>query len=75
MRVGVRADLTLRPWDTSRPPVTAALTMVAPLPALRTTAAVGAEAAPMADLNGKPSTAGVLRALQENFDSLFLGGL
>jgi hypothetical protein len=31
LRAGVLADLVLHPWDTTRPPVTAALTVVAPL--------------------------------------------
>src|SRR4051794_28204241 len=31
LRVGVLGDLVLRPWDTSRPPVTARLTVLAPL--------------------------------------------
>ncbi len=35
LRVGVLADLVLRPWDSSRPPVTAELTVIAPLDALR----------------------------------------
>jgi hypothetical protein len=34
LRVGVLGDLVLRPWDTSRPPVTAHVTVVAPLAAL-----------------------------------------
>jgi uncharacterized protein DUF222 len=39
LRVGVLADLVLRPWDTSRPPVTAHLRVIAPLDALRAAAA------------------------------------
>ena len=35
LRAGVLADLILRPWDTSRPPVTAELTVLAPLEALQ----------------------------------------
>ncbi len=34
LRAGVLADLTLRPWDETRPPVTAHLTVVAALPTL-----------------------------------------
>ncbi|MSW65228.1 MAG: DUF222 domain-containing protein, partial [Actinobacteria bacterium] len=34
LRTLVLADLVLRPWDTSRPPVTAHITIHAPLPAL-----------------------------------------
>ncbi|MCZ2816055.1 hypothetical protein [Modestobacter sp. VKM Ac-2984] len=36
LRAQVMADLILRPWDTSREPVTAHLTVLAPLPALHT---------------------------------------
>jgi hypothetical protein len=34
LRVGVLGDLVLRPWDTTRPPVTAHLTVIAPLDTL-----------------------------------------
>jgi hypothetical protein len=34
LRAGVLADLILRPWDTSRPAVTASVTVEAPLPTL-----------------------------------------
>jgi hypothetical protein len=39
LRVGLLGDLALRPWDTTRPPVTGHLEVVAPLDALRTAAA------------------------------------
>ncbi len=39
LRVGVLGDLVLRPWDESRPPVTAHLTVLADLGALRAAAA------------------------------------
>jgi hypothetical protein len=39
LRVGALADLVLRPWDTSRPPVTAQLTVLAPLDTLASGAA------------------------------------
>jgi hypothetical protein len=39
LRAGVLADLVLRPWDTGRPPVTAGLTVLAPLDTLRATSA------------------------------------
>jgi hypothetical protein len=74
-RVGVFTDLVLRPWDTSRSPMTAHLTVVAPIPALRPSVTVGAQAAPTADLDGQPITAGALRALLEDLDSLCPGGL
>ena len=35
LRTEIMADLILRPWDTSRPPVTAHVTVLAPLPVLR----------------------------------------
>jgi hypothetical protein len=41
LRVGLLADSVLRPWDTSRPSVTANLTVVAPLDALRAPPARG----------------------------------
>jgi hypothetical protein len=75
LRVGILTDLVLRPWDTSRPPVTASLTVFAPLPALRPTVTVGAQAAPTAELNGEPITAGALRALLEDLDAVCPGGL
>jgi hypothetical protein len=75
LRVGVFTDLTLRPFDTTRPPVTAHLTVLAPLPALRPTATVGAEPAPTGEINGEPITAGALRALLEEVDGLCPGGL
>jgi hypothetical protein len=43
LRAGVLADLILRPWDTSRPAVTAQLTVVAPLDTLIPGAAGTAE--------------------------------
>jgi hypothetical protein len=43
LRVGVLGDLALRPWDTSRPPVTARITVLAPLNTL-TVAAAGHDA-------------------------------
>jgi hypothetical protein len=39
LRVGVLADLVLRPWDTSRPAVTAHITVVAPMETLSAGAA------------------------------------
>jgi hypothetical protein len=72
LRGGVLADLILRPWDTGRPAVTAALTVVAPLSAL--TAAPGDGAEP-ADVAGQPITAVHLRELLEQLDALRPGGL
>jgi hypothetical protein len=72
LRVGVLADLVLRPWDTSRPPVTAHVTVVAPLPTLN-----GPVRAPVepGEVDGQPITAAQLRALLEQLDSLCPGGL
>ncbi len=39
LRAGVLTDLVLRPWDSTRPPVTASLTVVAPLDTLVAAAA------------------------------------
>ncbi|WP_163204370.1 DUF222 domain-containing protein [Blastococcus saxobsidens] len=49
LRVGALYDLVTRPWDTSRPPVTAHLTVLAPLPTLRA-AAAGHDACAVAHL-------------------------
>jgi hypothetical protein len=87
LRVGMLADLVFRPWDASRPPVTALLTVVAPLSALRKpTAGAGAseltgahhgpgEPQPTAEVNGEPITAAGLRDLLEQVDALCPGGL
>jgi hypothetical protein len=83
LRAGVLADLVLRPWDTGRLPVTAHLTVLAPLPALvpaepgpldafRRPAAV---AAPVGEVNGQPVTAAHLRELLAQLDALCPGGL
>nr|WP_239522111.1 HNH endonuclease signature motif containing protein [Geodermatophilus sabuli] len=58
LRVGVLADLTLRPWDEDRDPVSAQLTITAPLDALRPTR-TPARAAPLDLLSPPgPDTAG-----------------
>jgi hypothetical protein len=87
LRALVLEDLILRPWDTSRPPVTAQLTITAPIGALRPqtptgTAAAGAGdgaagggPAPIADLDGQPITAAVLRGLLDRLDATCPGGL
>jgi hypothetical protein len=83
LRVGVLADLTLRPWDTARPSVTASLVVVAPVEALRQPAtapevtlpgAVPARA-PVAEVNGLPITAAHVRELLRQLDALCPGGL
>ncbi|NEK60488.1 DUF222 domain-containing protein, partial [Geodermatophilus sabuli] len=58
LRVGVLADLTLRPWDDTRDPVTAQLTITTPLDALHPTT-TRAGAAPLDALRSSgPGTAG-----------------
>ncbi|MGY2085988.1 HNH endonuclease signature motif containing protein, partial [Blastococcus sp. SYSU DS0539] len=85
LRVAALGDLVLRPWDTSRLPVTAHLDVLAPVGALFAAAGhdpcpVGAplphpaDAAP-AEVDGQPITAGQLRDLLEFLDALCPGGL
>jgi hypothetical protein len=80
LRVGVLSDLVLRPWDTSRPAVTAALTVVAPVGGLRTgttPGSAGPDALPdrVAEVGGQPITAAHLRELLQELGSLCPGGL
>ncbi|WP_175551706.1 DUF222 domain-containing protein [Geodermatophilus amargosae] len=70
IRAEVLTDLVLRPWDDSRPPVTAHLTVHAPLLALE-----GRAGGEPAEIDGQPITAAHLRDLLERFDSLCPGGL
>jgi hypothetical protein len=66
LRPAVVADLILRPWDDTRPPVTAHLQITATLASLRgTSAEAGA-------VSGLPITAGHLRALLAELDALGL---
>ena len=51
------------------------LTLHAPIAALRSSATTGAEPAPTGEVNGEPITAGALRALLDDLDSLCPGGL
>ena len=69
LRAGVAADLMLRPWDTSRPPVTAVLNVVAPLPSL-----TGAGVAP-GEVDGTTITATHVRELLLQLDAVCPGGL
>jgi hypothetical protein len=75
LRVGVLADLVLRPWDTSRPPVTAVLSVTAPLDALRPSVTATGEGRPTAEVDGEPITAAALREFLEEVDALCPGGL
>ena len=71
LRTEVLADLVLRPWDTSRTPVTAHLTVLAPLPD-RGDVPTDADTA---TVDGAPITATQLRELLERLDALCPGGL
>ncbi len=89
LRALVLQDLVLRPWDTSRQPVTAHLELIAPLPVLDTRSAgegtrpTGGDVGPFtpptdADtptVDGAPITAGQLRGLLEQLDAMCPGGL
>jgi hypothetical protein len=87
LRAGVLGDLVLRPWDTSRPPVTADLTLFAPLTALRATPTgtsalpdlvthrPARAASPVAEASGHPITAAHLRELLRQLDAVCPGGL
>src|SRR4051794_18065018 len=76
LRVGVLGDLVLRPWDPSRAPVTARLTVLAPIGTL-TAAAAGhcCWHVEPAQVDGQPITAGQLRLLLGQLDALCPGGL
>jgi hypothetical protein len=69
LRAAVLADRILRPWETDRPPVTAVLTVVAPLGSLS-----GGSAEP-GEVNGQPITAAHARELLEQLDAVCPGGL
>jgi hypothetical protein len=69
LRAAVLADLILRPWDTGRPPVTATLTVVAPLPSL---AGAGAEPG---EVDGQPISAAQVRELLTQLDAVCPVGL
>ncbi|MGY1593590.1 hypothetical protein ACI79D_16575 [Geodermatophilus sp. SYSU D00708] len=87
LRTGALADLVLRPWD-DREPVTAQLTVTAPLDALTPArfladggpapaawARPGAVAAPTGEVDGQPITAAHLRELLAQLDAVCPGGL
>jgi hypothetical protein len=70
LRAEVLTDLVLRPWDTSRPPVTASLSIVAPLGTLSPTVTVPGQAVPVAEIGGQPITAAHLTELLTALDVL-----
>jgi hypothetical protein len=63
------AELILRPWDTTRPPVTPVLTVTVPLPSLK-----GAGVEP-GEVNGRPITSAHVRELLAQLDAVCPGGL
>ncbi|GAA3168671.1 hypothetical protein GCM10010531_21980 [Blastococcus jejuensis] len=78
IRAEVQANLTLRPWDTSRPAVTARLTILATLNALLPDPAVpggGGTPTGVGLVDGEPVTAAHLRALLAALDAIGPGGL
>jgi hypothetical protein len=79
LRALTHADLILRPWDESRPPVTAVLTVTAPLPSLRPPGRAPdrpeLRAREPAEVNGTPITAAHVRELMEQVDAVCPGGL
>jgi hypothetical protein len=80
LRALVLQDLVLRPWNTSREPVTAHLQVLAPLRVLSDRPVpAGAGVVPTdedtATVHGSPITAGQLREILEQLDALCPGGL
>jgi hypothetical protein len=67
IRAAVAADLILRPWDTSRPPVTAQVTVHAPL---RSLSDATSSCAPAAEVAGEVVTAAQCRELLRELDML-----
>jgi hypothetical protein len=78
IRAEVIAHSTLRPWDDSRPAVTAELHVLAPINALLPDAAdptAGGEPTGIAAVEDEPITAAHLRALLTALDAICPGGL
>jgi hypothetical protein len=78
IRAEVMADLTLRPWDDSRPPVTAELRVLAPLNSLLpdpSSPDSGGVPTGVAEVEGEAITARHLRALLTALDAVCPGGL
>ena len=81
LRTLTHAELILRPWDTSRPAVTAVLNVTAPLPSLTAGGARAGDGAGTwagaepGEVNGQPITAAHVRELLEQFDAVCPGGL
>jgi Domain of unknown function (DUF222) len=78
IRAEVMADMTLRPWDDTRPPVTAVLRVLAPLNSLvmdPATPGISGRPAGVAEVDGEPITVEHLRALLCALDAVCPGGL
>ncbi len=78
IRAEVMTDLTLRPWDDSRPAVTAELRVLAPLNSLLPDPAfpeTGGRPLGIGEVEGEPITANHLRALLTALDAVCPGGL
>ena len=78
LRAEVMASMALRPWDDSRPPVTAELHVLAPLNSLiadPADPAIDAPPAGIAEVEGEPITARHLRGLLTALDAICPGGL
>ena len=73
LRALTHAELILRPWDTSRPAVTAVLDVSVPLSSLTGAGSVG-DVAP-GEVHGQPITAAHVRELLAQLDSVCPGGL
>jgi hypothetical protein len=69
LRSAMLSDLTLRPWDTSRPPVTAHLTVLVPLAGLQQSPGA------VAEVDGHTITAAHAWEVLESLDALCPGGL
>ncbi|MGY1987874.1 DUF222 domain-containing protein [Blastococcus sp. SYSU DS0669] len=72
LRAAVAADLILRPWDDTRPPVTAVLTIHAPLPSLHDPDDDGSSQ-PAAEVAGEVVTAAQCREILHELDMLGVG--
>ncbi|MGY1724029.1 DUF222 domain-containing protein [Blastococcus sp. SYSU DS0533] len=72
LRAAVAADLILRPWDQTRPALTAQLTIHAPLPALHAPDSQGGSQ-PGAEVAGEVVTAAQCREILRELDLLGIG--
>jgi hypothetical protein len=69
LRAEVLRQLVLRPWDTSRPAVTAEVTIFASLAALEAARTARGQAAPNAEVDGQPITAAHLKEFLAQLDA------